>query len=467
MQTFHFCAIDLGATSGRVAVGHVTSEAISFDIVHRFPHEAKRDEHGTITWNWQGLLADIEKGLTGAAQRYQITSVAVDTWAVDYILYNGDGTIAAPTYSYRDFRTDGIMEELIEKYGKAHLYKENGIQFLPFNTIYQLVAAQRNGELVEGRTFLMLPDAVNRFLCDARSNEITNASSTQLLNGRTRQWDWPLIDELDIPRSIFPALHEAGKDFGYVKNIPGLAQTKVVAVASHDTASAVAAAPMVDPDHAIYISSGTWSLVGCELNEPITDASALNVNMTNELGINGTVRFLKNVSGMWIISELLREWSLQGEELSVEELVRAAQATTTDARIDPNDPVFLHPGPMVERVQFYCAEHEGVVPQSKGEIALCVYLSLAESYDRTIKEIENATGKRFSSISVVGGGSANDFLNQLTANATQMTVYAGPVEATLLGNVGVQAMAAGVIEGIDHLRRLVREHARPREYRPR
>lgn len=448
-----FAAIDLGATSGRVAVGTVVDGAISYEIIHRFPNGARESDSGSFVWDWSELITQIKTGLVKAAAKYSLRSIGVDTWAVDYILVNSQNHITSPTYSYRDLRTDGVMELAISDYGKEAFYQRTGIQFLPFNTVYQLMAARDAGELEGDRTFVMLPDAINMALTGSRSVEITNASSTQLLNARTRSWDTELINLLHLPHEIFPSLHEAKTTLGTVKGIPELTGVKVVAVGSHDTASAIAAAPI--SSDSIYISSGTWSLIGCESAEPNTSAAAMAVNLTNELGVEGTVRLLKNVAGMWIISECLREWAENGDPISIEELVAQARNSEIEARINPNHESFLHPGKMVERIQYQVMINGGKELRSTGEIAYVIYASLAESYAKTIAEIESVTGRRFTNIHVVGGGSSNDFLNQLTADATGLEVIAGPVEATLLGNIGVQAIAAGEITNLQELREII------------
>jgi len=301
-------------------------------------------------------------------------------------------------------------------------------------------------------------------LTGSRSVEITNASSTQLLNARTRSWDTELINLLHLPHEVFPSLHEAKTTLGTVKEIPELTGVKVVAVGSHDTASAVAAAPI--SSDSIYISSGTWSLIGCESAEPNTSAAAMAVNLTNELGVEGTVRLLKNVAGMWIISECLREWAENGDPISIEELVAQARNSEIEARINPNHESFLHPGKMVERIQYQVMINGGKELRSKGEIAYVIYASLAESYAKTIAEIESVTGRGFTNIHVVGGGSSNDFLNQLTADATGLEVIAGPVEATLLGNIGVQAIAAGEITNLQELREIISHSFELKKFQP-
>ena len=459
-----FAAVDLGAASGRVAVGTLKGDAISYEVIHRFPNGSKEDAQGRFTWDWQEIINQVEIGLKAAGEKYAITSVGVDTWAVDYVLLNEDNEIIAPTYSYRDQRTAGFMEIAVEDFGKETIYEESGIQFQPFNTVYQLLAARDAGELHGSVQFLMLPDAINMRLTGTKSSETTNASTTQLLKACTRAWNYPLIEKLGLHREIFPKLHESGHLLGRVNSIPELRGTKVVAVGSHDTASAVAGAP-IDED-SIYISSGTWSLIGCELREPITSRAAMEANLSNELGVEGTVRLLKNVSGMWIISECLREWREAGESISIQKLVELAKENSNDSRIDPNDEIFLHPGKMVERIQYQCRINGYSEPLGKGEIAYCVYASLSESYAKAILEIEAVTGREFKNIHVVGGGSVNDFLNQLTADETGLEVIAGPAEATILGNVGVQAIAAGEISSLKELRKIISNSFELRVFQP-
>ena len=313
----------------------------------------------------------------------------------------------------------------------------------------------------------MMPDAINYELTGVASNEITNASTTQLLNPESREWDSKLIENLNIPKAVFPELHEPNTRVGKVHNIRELEGVDVVAVGSHDTASAVAGAPLENPESEIYISSGTWSLVGCEIDAPITSPEAMAFNLTNELGVEGKVRLLKNVAGMWIISELIREWAAAGENISAAELVDLARSETHNKTIiDPNDPLFIHPGNMVERISYLAEKSGQAIPVGKGAIARCVYESLANSYAQVISQLESVTKKKFNKICVVGGGSANDLLNQLTANATKLPISAGPVEATLLGNVGVQAIHAGEIADLKQLRQIIRSSFELKSFLP-
>ena len=464
----YFAAVDLGASSGRVGVGSFSPEGMTYEVIYRFANEPIQRIDGSFLWNWTQLVEHVIKGLETAATDYELTSVGVDTWAVDYILFDEKRIQSAPAYGYRDHRTEGIMEEVIAQFGRTNIYNKTGIQFLPFNTSYQFLAAIKKGELKSVSRFLMLPDAINFLLCGSTSNEVTNASSTQLLNPYTRSWDIDYINDLGLPGAIFPELHEAQNILGSV-DIPGAAfGTMVVAVGSHDTASAVAGTPLLDPEEDIFISSGTWSLVGCEIFTPITSREALDANLTNELGVNGTVRLLKNVVGMWIISELIREWNEIGEVITIEEVVDLATNSPANQTIfDPNDPIFLSPGAMSHRIIRLANSNDMAIPKTRGEFARAVYDSLAQSYSVVIKEIEVVTGKSFTTIHIVGGGSANHLLNQLTADATGLRVVAGPTEATLIGNIGIQALAAGVVKNLQELREIVAKSSDLNFYAPR
>ena len=451
-----YAAIDLGATSGRVAVGTVADGKISFEIVHRFSNDPINDPNDGLLWNWSKLQAEVLIGLKIAAEKYQFKSAAVDSWGVDYQILKKDGFLNPRVFSYRNLRLDGVMENTVKQLGKERIYSSTGIQFLPFNTIYQLIAGLAIDEFVDASLFLMLPDALNYFLCGSATQEVTNASTTQLLNPVTRDWDWDLIAELDLPSNIFPTLHEAGSALGKIRGHGELDGIPIVAVGSHDTASAVAAVPMTNPDKSIYISSGTWSLVGYEKKHANTSQMAFEIDLTNELGVQGTVRSLRNVAGMWLLSECQRDWAAQGVAIQVEELVSSAQKIPANSfLIDPNDHLFLAAGNMVGRIAEYCIANNSPVPATPAEYARCIFDSLAQAYHDVISEFEAVEGHTFDTIYVVGGGSANQFLNQLTADVTRKKVITGAVEATLLGNIGMQAISAGEIPDLAKLREMI------------
>ena len=451
-----YAAIDLGATSGRVAVGTISDGKISFEIIHRFSNDPINDPVDGLLWNWSKLQEEVLIGLKMAVKKYVLTSAAVDSWGVDYQLLGKDGSLNSRVFSYRNLRLDGVMENTIKLLGKERIYSATGIQFLPFNTIYQLIAGLAIDEFENASQFLMLPDALNYFLCGNMTQEVTNASTTQLLDPATRDWDWELIAELDLPKGIFPPLHEAGATLGKIKGHAQLDGIPIVAVGSHDTASAVAAVPMVNPEKSIYISSGTWSLVGYEKKQANTSREAFEIDLTNELGVQNTVRSLRNVAGMWLLSECQRDWAAQGNEIKVEELVASAQKVPANSfLINPNDHLFLAAGNMVGRIAEYCLVNNSPVPSTPAEFARCIFDSLAQAYHEVISEYEEVEGHAFDVIYVVGGGSANDFLNQLTADVTRKKVITGAVEATLLGNIGMQAIAAGEVSGLPELREMI------------
>ena len=462
-----YAAIDLGATSGRVAVGTVTNDTISFETIHRFSNEPINDPTDGLMWNWSSLQREVLIGLHLALAKYSITSVAIDSWGVDYQFLTPGGTLDPKVFSYRNLRTEGVMQQTIAKIGKASIYQRTGIQFLPFNTIYQLIAAAKINTFESVERFLLLPDALNNFLCGSKSQEVTNASSTQLLDPITRKWRWDLIDELALPQRIFPPLHEAGTVLGAITGHGKLDGLPVIAIGSHDTASAVAAVPMTDPENSIYISSGTWSLVGYESISANTSDGAFAIDLTNELGVESTVRLLRNVAGMWLLSECQRDWLSQGIQTKVEDLIASAQKITSNSfLIDPNDPIFLAAGDMTGRITQYCKENYGIVPQSPAEFARCIFDSLARAYNQVIIDYEKLEKRTFDVIYVVGGGSANDFLNQLTANVTGKRVVTGAVESTLLGNIGMQAIAAGEIPSLKQLRQLITKNIAQKEFLP-
>ena len=359
-------------------------------------------------------------------------------------------------HCYRDSRTDGVLESVTAQVGRERIYSTTGIQFLFFNTIYQLVSAIGTPEYVSAAKFLLLPDLLNNHLVGSSTSEITNASTTQLLDATSRQWDFDLIEELNLRTDIFPELHEAGEVLGKIAGHGSIDGLPIVAVASHDTASAIAGIPLRIDGKSAYISSGTWSLIGVEVASPITTSLALAENVTNELGYGGTVRLLKNVTGFWLLEECRRNWRLNGREFSPEKLIELANEIEIGKYlIDPDDPRFAAPGEMPQRIASFCKEKNLSVPETPGEYARCIYDSLALAYARTIRKISLVSGNQIETIHVVGGGSANDLLNQLTADATGCEVLAGPVEATVMGNLAVQAIAVGAVSDLVQARELI------------
>jgi len=462
-----FCAaIDLGASSGRIAVGSLDSGSLVIQEVHRFKHEAKVIKGGGLHWEWSKIVDEVKTGLLKAQEIGEIISVGIDTWAVDYGLLDIQGNLIEEPYCYRDSRTDGLMQSISDSLGAEWIYQKTGIQFMFFNTAYQLHAARNTPAMKSATTFLMLPDLLNYVLSGVRSNDITNASSTQLLNAHSQEWDWELIDKLEIPRSIFPALHKPGVKLGKIKGHGKLDGISVVAVGSHDTASAVAGVPLRSSKDSAYISSGTWSLVGLELDAPITSAKALSYNITNEAGVADRIRFIKNVSGMWLLEESLRYWKSQGLTLTAADLTRDASQLAREQIINTNDPRFAKPGAMPERIAEYCRETNQKVPNTPAEFARCIFDSLSDAYAQSLRELEDAANVKVKEINIIGGGSSNDLLNQLTADVIGLPVIAGPAEATVMGNLIIQMISAGWIANLEEGRKLIAESVQRKEFQP-
>lgn len=465
---FDFLAVDLGATSGRVAIGTVDSNSISLDVVHRFLHEVIPGDDGSLFWDWEKIYNEVLTGLRIAAAKCDPISLAVDSWAVDYGFIGPECKVIGDIHAYRDPRNDKAFAEVVTKLGRERIYSTTGIQFLPFNTLYQLYASRESVEYKGARTFLMLPDLFNFLLTGVKSTEVTNASSTQALNTSTREWDTELIEHAGVNATLFGPLHEPGTLIGKVTGFHSLDGINVVATASHDTAAAIAGVPFGDRNKEAFISSGTWSLVGIESKAPFTTPLALAANVTNELGVEGTVRVLKNVTGMWILEECRRAWRLEGVDHEVPALLALAeQSRAFTTLIDPNDSLFAPPGAMPERITNYCQERGLIAPTTPGEFTICILNSLAHAYKKTLAEIASVTGRTIELVHILGGGSQNDLLNQLTADICGITVKTGPVEATLFGNIAVQAISAGVVENLAQARALIEKSFTSKLFIPR
>ncbi|XVQ89655.1 rhamnulokinase [Microbispora siamensis] len=456
-MTVH-AAVDLGASSGRVMTVHVEGGRTRLTEVHRFANRPVR-VNGTLHWDVLALYQGVLDGLRAAGP---VDSIGVDAWAVDYGLLDGDGRLLGNPVHYRDDRTAGIMQDVSARLGAATLYRVSGLQFLPFNTVYQLLAEPA---LDRAHTMLLIPDLLAYWLTGAAGAEATNASTTGLYDVRARAWSHDLTQTLGLPTGILPPLHEPGTPVGTLRSelaadlgLPG--GVEVTAVASHDTASAVAAVPATGQRFA-YISSGTWSLVGLELPAPVLTEDSRLANFTNEGGLDGTIRYLRNVMGLWILQECLRAW---GETDLPGLLADAAQAPPFAALIDPDDPAFLPPGDMPARIAAYCERTGQRPPDGRTATVRCVLESLALAYRRTIREAVRLSGRDVEVVHVVGGGARNALLCQMTADATGLPVVAGPVEAAALGNGLVQARAHGQVTDI---RDLVRRSEPLQTYRPR
>ncbi|HWD79460.1 MAG TPA: rhamnulokinase family protein [Kribbella sp.] len=450
-------AVDLGASSGRVMLGEVGPGVLQLRELNRFWNGPVR-VHGTLHWDILHLYRSILDGLHLAGP---LDSVGIDSWAVDYGLLDGNGRLLGNPVHYRDSRTDGVMERVLAQVPAADMYAATGLQQLPFNTIYQLVA---DGVPAEAATLLMIPDLLGYWLTGEVGAERTNASTTQLYDVRTRTWSDELISRVGLPRRIFPTLREPGEVIGDVlPDETGLAPgIPVIAVGSHDTASAVVAVPATGERFA-YISSGTWSLVGLELEAPVLTDEARAANFTNEGGVDGRTRFLRNVMGLWILQECRRIW---GDDL--DDLLRAAaDAPPFAVLVDPDAPEFLAPGNMPARIDEQCRNTGQEPPRSRGAVVRCILESLALAYRRTLRSAQTIASRDVDVLHVIGGGSQNELLCQLTADACGLPVLAGPVEASALGNVLVQARALGEpLPDLDAMRALVRSTHSLRRYDP-
>jgi len=453
-------AIDLGAGSGRALVGRVGEGAVELSEVHRF-HYAPRRVDGHLRWDVAALFNGLREGLRRAGT---FASIGVDSWGVDYGLIDDAGRLVEEPVCYRDDRTDGMMEQAFAKVPRAELFARSGIQFQKFNTLYQLLAHAASGIPESAVQLLMIPDLCHHFLCGAAKGEYTNATTTQLVDARTGAWADDLLARLQLPRALMPELMPAGTRLGVLRAELGPASVEVIAPATHDTASAVLGTPL-QPGWA-YISSGTWSLVGVELGRPLLDPAVERANFTNEGGAFGSVRFLKNVMGLWLLESCRKEWALDAAELPAL-LSRVAEVKAAVGTVDPDDARFFNPQSMLRELRAALVERGHAAPEDPVLLAKVVLDSLAHRYAAVLRTIEELTSERIPGIHIVGGGSQNDYLNQATADAAKRPVLAGPVEATALGNLLVQAIVSGEVGSLAEARRLVRESFRPRRYEPR
>jgi len=465
-------AVDLGATSGRVMLGHVGSNEVRLEHVLRFPNGPVRTSNG-LHWNIEELYRSILTGLRAAIHgQDDIQSIGVDSWAVDYALLAGERMRDAP-FHYRDERSLAGVERVHELVSPTALYAANGLQFLPFNTLYQLETDAMESRLDGVDRFLLIPDLINFWLGGSEYAERTNASTTGLLSASTHRWDEALIERIGLRRSLFPSLVDAGTALGglsssVVAELGGGSRVQLSTVGSHDTASAVVAIPSTSDDFA-YVSCGTWGLVGVELDSPVlTEASRL-ANFTNEGGVDDRIRFLHNVMGLWLLNESVRTWEGEGAVIHLPTLLREAAAVSTKMPVfDTNDGRFLGPGNMPGRIADWFTERGVPAPSAPAELVRCILESLAEAFARAVRSASELSGKRVSTIHIVGGGSQNQLLCQLTADRSGLPVNAGPDEATAVGNILVQARAIGLVGGtLESLRAIVASSFEQTRYLPR
>jgi rhamnulokinase len=451
----NYLAFDLGAESGRAMLGTLSGGKLQLAELHRFANTPVR-VLGALYWDTLRLWHDIQCGLGVAVRERKIAldGIGIDTWGVDYGLIGADGQLADSPRHYRDGRTNGVMEKLFEAVPRSEVFGYTGIQFMQLNTLYQLYAQKLAGApaLAAAKTLLNMPDLFNYWLTGVARSEATIASTTQFFDPKTMTWSLPLLKRLGIPAGILGEIVTPGTLLGKTLEEPHI---PVYATAGHDTAAAVAAVPAAGGDNWCYISSGTWSLMGLELDAPVINEQSLALNFTNEVGVAGKIRLLKNIAGLWLLQECRRQWILEGVEHSYAELAQmAAEARPFAAVINPD--AFLEPGEMPSKIDAHCRATGQEPPRTHGEYARAILESLALRYRQVVESLETLSGRKIAIIHIVGGGSRNAVLNQFVADCTSRTVVAGPGEATAIGNILVQAMGAGVLAGLDEARAVVR-----------
>lgn len=451
----YYLSIDIGASSGRHILSSVQDGKLVLEEVYRFEN-GMTEKDGHLVWEYEKLFSNIIAGLKECKKLGKIpVSVGIDTWGVDYALIDADGKVIGDVYAYRDGRTEEPIKKVHEIIPFETLYKRTGSQFQIYNTIYQLYTDKLSGKLDKAERFLMMPDFFNYLLTGVMKNEFTNASTTGLMSAKTRDWDMETVKELDLPEKLFKELSDPATFVGNLK--PEIAKEigydlKVVLPATHDTASAVMAVPEIGQP--LYISSGTWSLLGIESPVAISTEEALKENFTNEGGYGRSTRFLKNIMGLWMIQCVRREYNKKyswGDFVTLSKEVKDFNSI-----VDVNDNSFLAPASMIEAIKDYCRKTGQKVPETPGEIALCVYDSLAVCYKRAVETVERVTGYKFDTIHIVGGGCQNAYLNELTAKRTGRRVVAGPVEATAIGNALSQLLYDGAVKNINEAKELVK-----------
>ena len=467
-QTENYLAIDLGAESGRAMLGSFDGKRLSLEEAHRFPNPGIR-VLGSLHWDVLRLFDEMKNGLRQAAGRKPV-SIGVDTWGVDFALLDRTGALVGNPYHYRDSRTNGMLNRVLDIVSKKEIFDHTGLQFMEINTLFQLFSMKGTPEIESAATFLMMPDLFHYWFTGRKASEFTDATTTQFYDPRKMAWATGLLEKLGLPAGIYPEVVPPGTVWGEltggVAEECGVDRLSVVAPACHDTGSAVAAVPAAGGDWA-FLSSGTWSLLGVEVPRPYVSDVVLERNFTNEGGVWGTTRLLKNLCGMWLLEECRREWSRQGLETSYAGLLAEAQQQPAfRSLINVNDPSFVAPGGMPGRIADFCRRAGQPVPETPGAFVRAIFESLALAYRLVIDDLEAITGRRAQTLHIVGGGSQNEVVCQYAADATGMQVVAGPVEATSLGNVLLQAMAMGRVAGGGQAREIVRRSFEPTTYEP-
>ncbi|MFX1356819.1 MAG: rhamnulokinase family protein [Promethearchaeota archaeon] len=474
-----FLAFDLGASSGRSIVGMLENKILKLDEIYRFPNSGIQVS-GSLYWDLTKLFQDIETGIQLYKKKYgsELESIGIDTWGVDFVLLNEKEELAGPAHTYRDNRTKGVLVEMLKKIPKSEIFKRTGIQFMPINTSTQLFSMiqKDDTELKTAKSLLMIPDYFNYLLSGIKCSEYSIATTTQLFNPIKDSWDYDLIEKLGLKKELFCKIVEPGTILNPIRKSLAIeldisSSVRIIAPLCHDTGSAITAIPVdmekVKQREWAYISSGTWSLLGVELNKPLINDKAMRYNFTNEGGFNKTSRFLKNLTGLWLIQECKKLWNKEDINMNWEDLEKFAEkATPFKFFINPDEPCFLNPSNMVQEIKSYCKKHKQGFPNSIGEITRTIYESIAFNYKRALNSLEEILEDKIKLIHIIGGGSLNNILNQFTANALNIPVISGPSEATAVGNILIQALALGEIENIKELRSIVQKSFQLREYLP-
>jgi rhamnulokinase len=465
-----YLAVDLGAESGRVMAGLWNGRKIRLEEVHRFPN-GPVPMSGSLRWDVLRLWAEIQSGLALAGKKFgkRIVSIGVDTWGVDFVLLNKNNEILGQPYHYRDARTNGLMEKAFKKVPRREIFAQSGLQFMQLNSLYQLLAWQAHSPAIldAADCLLFMPDFFHWAMCGAKRAEFTIASTSQFMHPLRRYWSLPLLKKLGLPTHFLPKIVPPGTTLGKLRtSLPGV---KVVAPPSHDTASAVAGVPTANTGKAnwAYISSGTWSLMGVECKKAALSPRALDLNMTNEGGLDGTYRLLKNIMGLWLVQQCRRTFEARGSQYDYTQLAQmAAKASPLRSLVNLNDPRFLNPPDMPKAIQDFCRETKQPIPKTEGELVRCCYESLALKYGETLASLEELTGETIEVIHIVGGGSQSKVLSQLAADVCQRPVVTGPVEATALGNLLTQVRASGELSSLAEMREVIRASSNVKYYEP-
>ena len=464
-------AFDFGASSGRAILGIFDGEKIELQEVHRFSNDPVKI-NGTVYWDVQRLFFEIKQGILKAKEAGGFDSIGIDTWGVDFGLLRKDGTLVENPVHYRDARNDGMVEKATEYMSKERMYDITGIQFMDFNTIFQLLSLKENRPYIleEADKLLFMPDLLNYMLSGVKSTEFSIATTSQMVDLKTNNWSDEILDTFGIKKNLLTDIAPTGAVIGQLSDEIceelGVPKADIVSVAAHDTQSAITATPCEYDDFA-FISCGTWSLFGTEVKEPIINEASKKLNVTNEGGYDYTTAFLKNICGLWLIQESRRQWIREGKEYSYAELEKLAlECEPFKCFIDPDAPEFAPMGNLPRRVKEYCEKTGQYVPQTVGEIIRCIYESLALKYRYTFDGIKECTGKDYDRIHVMGGGTKDKLLLQMTAESCNVNVYGGPIEATALGNVAIQLMSTGAIKDIKEARKIIAEGENLKLYEP-